>query len=82
VTSPQQARGNTFYHQNQYAVYTLILTAVYFIVALSIGLVFIGIAPAFGAWRSKERGEPIAPIAIGAAVVAVIFGVVMLRNHT
>ncbi|HVS68541.1 MAG TPA: DUF2510 domain-containing protein [Mycobacteriales bacterium] len=82
VMSTQQARNSTFYHQNQYAVYTFIITAIYFVIAFSIGLVFIGVAPAFGAWRSKDRGEPMAPLAIGAAVVAVIFGIVMFRNNT
>ncbi len=77
----QQVQNNTFWHQNQTAMWTFIVTAIYIFIALSTGFGIIGFVPAALAYRSQVRGEPLALLAIGAAVIAVIIGVTTFTHH-
>lgn len=77
----QQAQNNTLWHQNQYAMWCFIVTALYIFIAIATGLGIIGIVPVGLAIRSQGRGEPLALLAIGAAVIAVIVGVTTFTHH-
>jgi hypothetical protein len=71
----QDARTDTFFHKNQYAMGTFIFVAINVLVALSTGLFFIGILPAYLAYVSFNRGEQLAPLAIGAAVIGLVVSI-------
>jgi hypothetical protein len=63
---------------NKLAFTTLAIVAVYFVLLFAAGVVILGILPALLAYRSRERHEPLAPVAIVAAAVAVIAAVLTL----
>ena len=77
-TSVQNAKPR---HANHYALITFAVVAVYLVLAVTTRIVFIGILPVAMSFRSRQRGEPLAPIAIGAAVVSVIIAIVVLAQH-
>jgi Protein of unknown function (DUF2510) len=66
---------------NQYALITLGVVALYLVVALSTGIVFIGVLPVLMSIRSLRHREPLAPVAIGAAIVSVVVAVAVLTHH-
>lgn len=76
-----RAASNSLWHQNQAAMWTFIVTAIYIFIALATGIGIIGIVPVAMAIRSQSRGEPLAPLAIGAAVIAVVIGVATITHH-
>lgn len=82
--APRRAAGapsNSLWHQNQAAMWTFIVTAIYIFIALATGIGIIGIVPVAMAIRSQSRGERLAPFAIGAAVIAVVIGVATITHR-
>jgi hypothetical protein len=73
-------RADTVWNQNQYAVWTFGIAAIYLIVVLVTGAGVLGILPAFTAYQSQQHGEPLAPVAVGIAAIGVIVGVLSLTN--
>jgi Protein of unknown function (DUF2510) len=66
----------SFAKRNSKSLTALGVVAVYIVLALSTGIVFIGILPVLMAVRATKRKEQLAPVAIIAAVIAV--GVALL----
>ncbi len=66
---------------NHYAFLTLGVVALYIVLAVSTGIVLLGVFPVLMSLRSKQAGEPLAPLAILAAVIAVIVAVATLSGH-
>ena len=66
---------------NHYALITFGIVAVYLVLAAATRIVFIGILPIVMSLRSQQRREPLAPLAIGAAVVSVIIALAILTHH-
>jgi hypothetical protein len=60
---------------NHYALVTFAFVAVYLVLAIVVHFAILGIVPAVYAWRSRQAREPLAPVAIIAAVVSIIVGV-------
>jgi len=65
---------------NSYAVTTMIVSAVYVVLALTVGIVLLGIFPALMTVRSFQARERLAPVALVAAVVAVGIAIAMYRR--
>lgn len=63
---------------NRFAFITLGVVALYLVVAFTVGIVFFGILPVMLSVRSKRAGEPLAPVAIAAAVISVVVAAVTL----
>jgi hypothetical protein len=80
VLNTQRAGNDTLWTQNQYAVWTFCIAGLYLIIVIATGAGFIGILPAFTAYQSNQRGEPLAPVAVGIAAIGVIVGVLSLTN--
>lgn len=76
----QSDRTDTFFHHNQYAMWTFIVGAIYLLIVIATGFAFVGVVPAWTAYQSFTRGEQLAPIAIGAAVIAVVVGIASFTN--
>jgi hypothetical protein len=68
-------------HGNTYAFITLGVVAAYVVVALTIGVVFFGIIPVVMAGRSVRAREPLAPLAIVGAVVAIGMAILLLAGR-
>jgi hypothetical protein len=66
---------------NQYAFITFGVVALYVLLAITTGIVFIGIVPILMAVRSFQARESLAPVAIGAAVVSVVIAFTVLTGH-
>jgi hypothetical protein len=66
---------------NRYALITMAVVALYIVVAVESGIVFIGILPLGLSLRSKRAGEPLAPVAIGAAVLAILIALVVISGR-
>jgi hypothetical protein len=66
---------------NRFALITMAVVALYIVVAIESGIVFIGILPLGLSLRSKRAGEPLAPVAIGAAVLAILIAIVVISGH-
>lgn len=81
LMSTARMGGDSLWHKNQTAMWTFIVVAIYIFIALSTGFGIIGFVPAALAWRSHSRNEPLAPLAIGAAVIAVVVGVTTFTHH-
>ena len=83
VVSSQEAKGTSLWHQNQAAFGTFILTAVAVMLVLAFTspiLIFTPIAAASAANQSRVRGEPLAPLAMGAAAITIVLAVVALTR--
>jgi hypothetical protein len=63
---------------NRLAYITLGVVALYVVVALTVHVVFFGILPILMAFRSRRAREPLAPLAIGAAILAVVVAAALL----
>ena len=63
---------------NRFAFITLGVIALYLVVAFTVGVVFFGILPVMLSVRSKRAGEPLAPVAIAAAVISIVVAAVTL----
>jgi hypothetical protein len=72
--APQQAYVPTYAQttSNRYALITFAVAALYVFIALESQVVIFGILPLGLSLRSKRAGEPLAPFAIAAAVVAIL----------
>jgi hypothetical protein len=66
---------------NRYALITMAVVALYLVIAVESGIVFIGILPLGLSLRSKRAGEPLAPVAIGAAVLAILSALVVISGR-
>lgn len=78
-----QRANETLWHKNQAAFSTFILTAVAVMLILAFStpiIIFTPIAAAGAANQSRTRGEPLAPIAMGAAAICIVIGVVSLSR--
>jgi hypothetical protein len=66
---------------NKYAFITFAVVAVYLVVALESRVVLFGVLPLGFSLRSKRAAEPLAPIAIAAAVVGILIAAIKLFAH-
>jgi hypothetical protein len=66
---------------NRYALITLAVVALYIVLAVETSFVVIGILPLGLSLRSKRAGEPLAPVAIGAAVLAILVAIVVISGR-
>jgi hypothetical protein len=66
---------------NRFALITMAVVALYILVAVETSFVVIGILPVAMSLRSKRAGEPLAPFAIGAAVLAVLVALVVISGR-
>jgi Protein of unknown function (DUF2510) len=66
---------------NHYALITMAVVALYIVVAVETNFVIIGILPLGLSLRSKRAGEPLAPFAIGAAVLAILVALVVMSGR-
>ncbi|HVV75905.1 MAG TPA: DUF2510 domain-containing protein [Mycobacteriales bacterium] len=73
--------ANTMFEQNKYAMGTFIASALSIVFALGTGFVPLIFTPFFLAFGSKGRGEKLAPLAFGAAVICGVIGFITLRNR-
>ncbi|HMD44713.1 MAG TPA: hypothetical protein VKG43_01040 [Acidimicrobiales bacterium] len=71
----------TFAHRNQLSLTTLVVVALYILVAVSTHLAFIGILPVVLSIRAASRREPLAPLAVVGAVAALVVGITTLAHH-
>ena len=71
----------TFAQRNRLSLITAAVVAGYIGVAMTVGIVFVGILPILLSVRAVKRREPLAPFAVGAAIVAVIVAVAALSGH-
>ncbi len=67
--------------RNQFAFITLGIVALYVLIAWKAHIYVLGILPVVMSIRSKSRNEPLAPVAIIAAAVAVLIAVMGLTHH-
>lgn len=77
----QQSGSNTMFDQNKYAMWTFIAAGVSVFFAVAVGLVPLIVTPFFTAFASRSRGEKLAPIALGAAIICGVVGFFTLRSH-
>jgi hypothetical protein len=71
----------TIFQSNRTVLTTLAVVAAYVALALSTGVVLLGIFPVALALRAFRRHEPFAPLAIVAAAGAVIFSLAVISHH-
>jgi hypothetical protein len=85
-TPPHQAQPGaqrptqSVWHRNSFALVSVGVVAIYLVLALTVGVVFFGILPVLLSIRSVRVREPLAPLAIAAAVVAVVIAVAVLSG--
>jgi hypothetical protein len=79
--SPRPALKPTGLQRNRTALTTLAVVAAYVVLALTTRVVLLGIFPVVLSMRAFRRGEQLAPLAIIAAVGAVIFSLAFLSHH-
>ena len=65
---------------NNYAITTMVVSAAYIAVALTTGVVFLGIVPALMTFRSFRARESLAPLAGAAAAVAIVASLVLRQR--
>jgi hypothetical protein len=70
-----------FTQQNKFSLITGGIVAVYVFLALTTGIVFIGILPILMSVRALRRKEPLGPLAVGAAILAVIIALAALAGR-
>jgi Protein of unknown function (DUF2510) len=75
------AQGQGGAQANRMAFITFGVVALYIVIALSTHFVLIGILPFGLALRSQRMREPLAPFAIGAAVVSICIAAVSIFGH-
>jgi hypothetical protein len=71
----------TLTQRNPTTITTIIVVALYLVLATTTGIVLIGIFPAMLAFRAFQRREPLAPIAVLAAAVAIISALTVLTHR-
>jgi hypothetical protein len=75
------AAEQTFAQQNKLSLIAAAVVAAYVLIALTTRFVFIGIMPVLLSARAMNRKEPLAPFAVGAAIIAVIVAFATLTGH-
>jgi hypothetical protein len=73
--------NTSLWHTNKNAMYAMIVTAIYLLIALTTPFGLLGIVPVLASIRSAQAGEKLAPFAIGAAALAFIVGMLKLTHH-
>ena len=81
IAAPAAVTARSSSTANRYAFITFAIVALYLVIAFTSHIVVIGILPLGMSLRSKAANEPLAPIAIGAAVVAIVVAVLTLTGH-
>jgi hypothetical protein len=84
TSAPASARPApklTIVHRNRTALTTLAVVAAYVVLALTTRVVLLGIFPVVLSLRAFRRGEQLAPLAIIAAIGAVIFSLAFLSHN-
>lgn len=76
-TTPTLSSGQ----RNKYAFITLGVVALYVLIEWKAHVYVLGVLPVVMSIRSKSRNEPLAPVAIIAAAVAVLVAVLGLTHH-
>jgi hypothetical protein len=66
---------------NRLALITFAVVALYVVIALETRFVVFGFLPLALSLRSKRQGEPLAPLAIGAAVLSIVIAVAVIFGH-
>jgi hypothetical protein len=66
---------------NRLALITIGVVALYIVIAVETRFVIFGFLPLALSLRSKRAGEPLAPVAIGAAMVSVALAAVLIFGH-
>jgi hypothetical protein len=74
-TSTQPRTQGSFVHANSQSILALCVAAGYAVLATFVGIVFIGIVPVMAGVRALQRKEPLAPVAMVASVLVVLYGV-------
>jgi hypothetical protein len=75
------SHAGTSQSPNRYALITFGIVALYLLLAVTTRIVFIGVLPVLMSIRSKSANEPLAPFAIGAAVLSIIVAFAVLSHH-
>ncbi|MEH3053265.1 MAG: DUF2510 domain-containing protein [Patulibacter minatonensis] len=70
----------SIFRANPKSFLAVIVSAIYLLLAITSGIVLIGIVPAFAAFHAVERREKLAPIAVLAAVLAVGFALTHVQR--
>jgi Protein of unknown function (DUF2510) len=79
---PQQMPARTGRsNPNGLAFTTFAIVAVYLVLAVTTRIVFIGVLPMLMAIRSQRAREPLAPVALAAAVIALVIGIIAFTHH-
>jgi hypothetical protein len=76
-----QASNGVVPAANRYAIYTFGVVAVYIVLALTAGIVLLGIVPVMMSIRSLNAKEKLAPLALASAVVSVVVAFTILSGH-
>jgi len=81
--SPTEHRGSkrTFVQRNSLSLTTLGVVAAYMLLATATHFVLIGILPMGLSIRALTRREQLAPVALVAAIVSVVFALSVLTHH-
>jgi len=75
-----QGQKPSLYQQNPKSMTAVCVVAVYVLVAVTTGFVFLGIVPVMLAFRALGRGERLAPLAVAAAALAVLVAISALSR--
>lgn len=71
----------TFVQQNRLSLIAGAVVAAYIVIALTSRIVLVGILPIVLSVRAMRRREPLAPFAVGAAIIAVIIAIAAITGH-
>jgi len=71
----------TLMQRNSTTFTAIFVVALYLVLAATTGIVLIGIFPAMLSFRAFQRREPLAPVAVAAAAVAIIFSFTVVSGH-
>lgn len=71
----------SFAQQNRLSLIAGAVVAAYIVIALTSRIVLIGILPIVLSARAMRRREPLAPFAVGAAIIAVIIAIAAITGH-
>jgi hypothetical protein len=78
----QQATiGASIWQRNRYALITMGIVALYLFLAVESHIVMLGVWPILTSVRSWQRKEPVAGLAVLAAVAAVLFAILALTGR-
>jgi hypothetical protein len=71
----------TFARQNRLSLIAGAVVAAYIVIALTSRIVLVGILPIVLSVRAMRHREPLAPFAVGAAIIAVIIAIAAITGH-